>query len=456
MGGRLILDVSSLARWTGPPVGIARVEHALARRALRRPGTLLSFFDRAEGRFRSLKPEWAELVTGWLGAVDTGGEGRARSGWRALVPSRQPVVSWLERRRLLTRSPLLAGLADGLQRAILAPRRHGTPLRDAGGRRIAHVPADLALGEAVVPGPGDVLLSAGSDWFHLDAAQLGEMKRRHGFRYATLCYDLIPATHPQFFRKEDVRLVRDHWRRVLPLADLVVVNARCIAADLGRFCQDAGLPEPATAVLPLGFDPPPPGPAAAPLPAGLRAGHYALFVSTIEPRKGHALLLRAWRNLLRRGLPQRRGFQLVFVGRPGWMVEEVLQQLADPAPWDGSLLHLSGVAEAELDALYDGAAFCLYPSRYEGFGLPVIEAFARGKPVLASTGGAVPETVGGLAPCLDPEDAGAWEAALAEWIEHPASRDSVAVGIRAGFAHPDWDTAAAAILEAAAALTRRG
>ena len=61
-----------------------------------------------------------------------------------------------------------------------------------------------------------------------------------------------------------------------------------------------------------------------------------------------------------------------------------------------------------LAALYDGAAFCVYPSMYEGYGLPIVEAFARGKAVIASNRGSIPEIAAAFAPCLDPTDEEAW------------------------------------------------
>ncbi len=431
--------MSSLTRWTGPPVGIVRVEHALARAAQLRPGTALCVWDKGSRRFRALRPEWAELVLGWGGAIDAPAPRQSRL-------SRQPLFTALERVRLTSRTPGAATVAGWLQDALLAPRRHGHRQRDAAGQRIAHVPAELALGEDVGLGPQDVLFSAGSDWFHLDAAGLGGLKRRLGFKYAALCYDLIPITHPQFYSPADVALVTGHWRAALPLADLVITNARCIAADVVRFCRAEGLPPPETAVLPLGYDPPRAG--SEPLPASLADGRYALFVSTIEPRKGHSMLLRVWRRLLARGIPQRRRFHLVFVGRPGWMVDDVLADLASGAGLDGTVLHLTGLDDAALHALYAHAAFGLYPSQYEGFGLPVIEAFAHGKPVLASTGGALPETVAGACPCLPPDDEEAWETAMADWIEQPARLS----GFRPPRSHPGWAVAARAILDRAAAV----
>jgi len=448
MTGRLLLDVSSLLCWVGPPVGIARVEHALAMAALHRPNTELACYDPSTGRFRALNPVWRDRLLGWSAALDSHRPLPERRGPRLLRSGRQPIVAALERLRLTTRHQAVADAADRAQRAVLAIRPHRFSLTDAAGARIDHVPRDFALGEDLRPGPGDTLL-AGQAWFDRDPAVLVPMVQAAGFRYAALCFDLIPITHPQFFQPDIAKLFHTYWRGILPIANPVLVTAACIAEDVRRFWHANGAPAPRIRQCPLGYDPPPLG-TGAPLPDGPRPGHYALFVSTIEPRKGHATLLRVWRRLLARGIPQRSGFQLVFVGRPGWMVDDVLADLADPA-FRGNVLHLTGIDEAALNALYAGAAFCLYPSAYEGFGLPVIEAYARGKAVIASSGGALRQTVGGLSPCLDPGDDDAWEAAITTWIEHPEAIAAAEAHIRDRFAHPAWPEAAAAVLDAAAA-----
>lgn len=424
----LFLDISSLARWTGPPVGITRVEHALARAASGRSDTTLVVWDRQEAAFRTLRPEWTDALLGWHAALDVPDPAQS-------VFSRHRLFAVLERVRLT--DPRLASLAERAQDLLLALRPHGHRLRDAAGKRIAHLPPEMALGAPASLGAADTVLSAGSDWFHLDADFLASAKSRHRFRYACLCYDLIPITHPQFYRAEDVALVTRHWRRTLPIADRVIVNSAAIARDVARFCAAEAIPTPDLAILPLGYDKP--QTASALPPAPLRPGRYALFVSTIEPRKGHAMLLRVWRRLLARFLPQEQDFHLVFVGRPGWMVDAVL---ADLAAGIGHVHHLQGVGDIALAALYANAAFALYPSQYEGFGLPVIEALVRGKPVLASCGGALEETIAGAYPCLPPDDEAAWEATLAAWIiAPPPPPRSIAV--------TDWPTAAAAILASA-------
>jgi glycosyltransferase involved in cell wall biosynthesis len=338
---------------------------------------------------------------------------------------------------------------------VLALRRDNFPFADKHGQRLTMVPFDLAVGEDLAPGPEDVILSAGCDWIHKEAADLGALKRRAGFRLVVLCYDIIPLLHPEFFPAADVARFRAHWLATFPIADCVVFNARRIEADARAFCVAQGIRIGPTQVVQLGYEPPPRQDVPMRLRDGLEPGRFALFVSTIEPRKGHRLLVDAWRQLLARGVPQRQRFKLVFVGRRGWMVDALLREIDDAAAFDFTLRHYVDMDDDELAAHYRAAAFCLYPSVYEGFGLPIIEAFAHGKAVIASTGGAVPETVGGLSPCLDVADEAAWVALLERWIEDPQARAGDEARIRQSFAHARWEASATALLATAEATRLR-
>jgi glycosyltransferase involved in cell wall biosynthesis len=258
-----------------------------------------------------------------------------------------------------------------------------------------------------------------------------------------LCFDIIPLMFPQFYKPADVAIHRDYCHVAFPIADLVVFNSNTVAADVRAYCQANRLALGRTAVSALGADIRPAA-ADAPLPAGLEPEHYALLVSTIEPRKGHRLIYQAWLRLLEAGIPQRARFKLVFAGRIGWLVDDLVADLRGDPRLAGSLEILTDVDDDEVATLYRHAAFCLYPSRYEGYGLPVIEAFFDGKAVLASTGGAVPEVVGDLSPCLDPDDAAAWLDMLRLWIEQPGARATYVERIRASFHRPTWEQSAEA------------
>ena len=452
MTGRLILDVSSLLHWHGPPSGIARVEHALATAALFRSDAVVAFSNpMAEGpnQLRALNQVYRDVMLGWSGILDPDQPSPERATQHRFLTPGQPIVKLLERLRLTTHLRPLAWSLDMAQRVIVRALGQTDKLYGVGGGRFTTVPRTLGLAEVITPGPGDTVFSAGFGWTARGVSCI-KSARSKGARTAVLCYDLIPATHPHLYLPEVVDSFEIYWCQTFPLLDRVIVTADCIANDVRDFCRSRCLPIPEVVRLPLGYDPPDPPLAHPALPEGLQPGNYALLVSTIEPRKGHAMLLRAWRRLYDQGLPQRTGFRLVFVGRRGWMVETVMTDLADTTGHGGTVLHLRHVGEAMLEELYQGAAFCLYPSVYEGFGLPIIEAFARGKPVLASTGGAVAETAGALAPQLDPLDDAAWADAIGTWITDSAARGVYASRISAGFSHPSWPVAAADILDAAA------
>jgi glycosyltransferase involved in cell wall biosynthesis len=146
------------------------------------------------------------------------------------------------------------------------------------------------------------------------------------------------------------------------------------------------------------------GPGGTPV-LGLEPRSYLLFVGTVEPRKGIDTLLAAHAALRRQGHPELR---LVVAGPPGWGETPALDGPGVVAP--------GRVDEATLDALYRGAAALAVPSRSEGFGLPALEAMARGCPVVASAAGALPEVVGDAGVLVPPGDADALAGALARLL----------------------------------------
>ena len=135
---------------------------------------------------------------------------------------------------------------------------------------------------------------------------------------------------------------------------------------------------------------------------------YLLFVGSREPRKNLGTLLAAYRELLAGGAPP----PLVLVGPPGWGQEPDLAGLPE-----GSVHTLGYLGDAELARVVAGAAALAYPSWYEGFGLPALEALACGTPVVAGDVPALREVLGEQADLVDPRDAGALASALAKAIE---------------------------------------
>ncbi len=148
-------------------------------------------------------------------------------------------------------------------------------------------------------------------------------------------------------------------------------------------------------------------------------GGYSLSVSTIEPRKKIDKLLDAYGRLPMR---LRKRFPLVLIGHTGWKSERVHQQI-ERCCSEGWLTYLGFVPEADLPVLYASARLFVYPSQYEGFGLPVLEAMASGVPVITSCDPALLEVGGGTTLAVSPDDGDALLQAILKGLEDAGWRD---------------------------------
>jgi len=452
---RLVLELSTLARSGGQAVGIVRVVREIAAWAhAHRQDVCFALLDRRDAAPRQIRAEWTEQLLRGGALVDLSRQQRPQSERRPLrdrLPTamREPAL-WLrnprrrafmllERRRLTARSNALRRWIESLQGPLLSPRfRH--ELTDPQGGRRTLLPYDMAIGPAIDMTPQDILICLGSDWGDIDVRSLARLKAQRGFQIAIVIYDLIPLLYPQFYEPKNLVAFRLFFHAAIPLGDLVMFISRRSEQDAQDYARANGLALSKTYVFDLGADPP--REQQGRLPRGLAPGRYVLFVSTIEPRKGHRLLFEVWKRLRAEQVPQRHGFKLVFVGRRGWLVDVLLRELDAYTREDDSLLIMAGVPDTTLAALYRDAAFCLYPSLYEGYGLPIVEAFRYGRAVISSNGGALPEVVGEFSPCLDPSDQNAWHDMLRRWIENPAERRPFEDAIRTKFRHPTWPQAA--------------
>ena len=127
--------------------------------------------------------------------------------------------------------------------------------------------------------------------------------------------------------------------------------------------------------------------------------HFLLYVGTLEPRKNLRRLVRAARQVRRYGFPHK----LVLVGASGWQVDELHREV-EACGMKDDVLFTGYVPDDDLPALFSLATLFVFPSLYEGFGLPPIEAMACGTPVLSSNRSALPEICGDAAHLIDPED----------------------------------------------------
>ncbi|WP_270936625.1 glycosyltransferase [Falsiroseomonas oryzae] len=344
---RVVFDLSDLWSWFGTaraPTGIQRIQMEIAGAALGHAAGL------AEARLAVFRPE---------------------SGtWRELP--------WEAFRRL---AGLSRADADPFDPAWTESRAQVAALLDAA--------SDLAFPD------GAWLVNLGSSWwlpgYHL---AVRTARARHGVRYAALVHDTGPVTAPEYSEPAaSARFAR--WFAALGVqAELLLAISDATRRDMQALAPEAlpGLPTAPVHVLRPDVAPRPVATATLP---DLPAGPYALCVGTIEARKDHLFVLNAWLALLRRhgaAVPH-----LVLAGRAGFGAEPVLELLRRAPALTGRVTWLDAVPEATLAALYHGALFTICHSRHEGWGLPVTEALAHGKAVVAPAHSGLVEAGQGLA-----------------------------------------------------------
>lgn len=381
------------------------------------------------GRHRRLTPDEAAAL-----AADPRGQVRPR-------PRLHDLPEWVHRRWRQARWSL-PGKAVALANAELrelAARRRSTTDEPAGAD-------DLVL----------TAWPAGSVFLDLEAAQHDPALRsrllphllEQGVTPAVYVADVIPVLHPEWFDASLPVGFRAFLDAHLDHSRLFLFNSRCTQADLLRY-RDFIRPSArfATAVVGLGSDVPQDRPPPQPVDLPPGTGRVVLCVSTLEPRKNHNLLLDAF-DAIRSEHPD---VTLVLVGGEGWLSRSVTERIRSHPDYRTRLVWLQGVGDRQLDWLYERAHLAVMPSFYEGYGLPVAEALARGTVTLSSTGGALPEAADGHAELFDPHDLDALVALLRHHLADDAHHQKAKASL-AGYRPPTWSDAAARTVAALDAL----
>jgi glycosyltransferase involved in cell wall biosynthesis len=276
------------------------------------------------------------------------------------------------------------------------------------------------------------------------------LRRRYAPPAAVFVHDLAFKVRPREVPWQQRAYFGALLGRSLRGAAAVLVPSEATRRDLIDRYRIDGL-ESKIAIIPLGVTSDAP---AAPLPDRLEPG-YILAVGTIEPRKNYPRLLAAYRRLRHDSVPiligNRPGVpDLVIVGRPGWAYGDTLERIkAEPG-----VRYLGHVDDAMLSALYRSAAVLAFPSLYEGFGLPLLEAMAHGVPAVVGNAGALPELADGAAVPVDPEDVTSIAGGLERLLADAALREKLGGEGRRRAADFTWERSAAATREVLRRIAR--
>lgn len=418
------LHVTASYFWTRPPVGVIRVERELFA-ALERRGMDLRYCIFVGGELyevpanamadqaaRQDSPDTPAALTILGNALREG----AKAMFQTLARDYRRMDAALDNFRVLRR-----------RMKHRRPRRPAFPL------------AKLAR--------GDKFISVGID-ANLDYRRLFSMvTREKGCELIGFCHDLIPVTHPEYCGPGDKAKMTEYFSDLFRFSSLVFCNSECTKNDVLDFVKSIEYGPPKIDVLRLGFS----------LPITVKLDidptfecpdtPYILFVSTIDRRKNHRILYNVY-NMIARHADFDKLPTICSVGMGGTAVDGLMDDLALNDRISGKFLFRTDVSDATLAALYRNALFCIYPSLYEGWGLPVSEALAFGKAVIASDAGALGEASQGCALHLCPYDTHAWRDAILRMATDGDWRHMWEERARAGFQLHDWDHAARTMWDA--------
>ncbi len=256
----------------------------------------------------------------------------------------------------------------------------------------------------IEPTSGDCFVIAGAFWIYPHYDLIKNLRQR-GVTFCLFIHDLIQINNPEYVEKGVGPVFRRALVDSLVLANFVLTNSEYVAQDVRTFMRTRLNFEIPAVAVPLATELQPTSCADAkigPEVVEIAKSEYVLCVSTIEIRKNHMYMIKIWERLIKDydgKIPN-----LVFVGKIGWQVDQLFSHLAASDYLGGRLYIFNSISDAALSHLYENCLFTMFPSFAEGFGLPVGESLAYGKPCLVSNRSSMPEVGGNLARYFDPDD----------------------------------------------------
>jgi glycosyltransferase involved in cell wall biosynthesis len=266
----------------------------------------------------------------------------------------------------------------------------------------------------------------------------------------SIIYDLIPLRLPALF--PDHAMFREQIRRVCERSSALIAISDCTKRDLIDLMDIE--PDRVHVVYPgrpHDGQRPRPDQIAAVMERYAIKGAYILYVGSMGPHKNVVTLLRAYEQARLAG---RLSASLVLAGGTEWGGKTL--DLLESLKFKQDVIVTGFVPDEELPALYAGADLFVFPSLYEGFGLPVLEAMAYGKATIVSKGGALPEAVGSAGISVDPDDVDAFAEAIAHVLEDTSRRESMEQASLAQAEKFSWEASAMALACLMARTAGRG
>ena len=268
-----------------------------------------------------------------------------------------------------------------------------------------------------------ILAFLGANWNDPKIMEVGRRHRQSGGQVVQMIYDLIPHTAPEYFNQGLARAFDEFLAGTPDYVTKFTCISDWTASDLQTYIATIPNYQPSIHTTPLAHEfaghprnQANQAPSDKTLLTIAKSAGFVLCVGTIEIRKNGANLLRAWLKVI---AEHRNPPTLVFAGKFGWKTDEFNSILANNPQLAEYVTLINNPTDQDLAFLYQKCRFNVYPSLYEGWGLPVGEAAWFGKFSLTSSATSLPEVCGDLVDYVDPKDVSSMSQKLIELINHP-------------------------------------
>lgn len=437
-------DITTTMSWGGAHVGITRVEREIAKRAIKYSANPIAhcFYHANTRSYYVLDREFAHalLEDGWWIDLD--------------VTKNLPVSSLGQKKDFFSLSlgqrisengkliNLLNDLSSSLSLAEVLNYRDKNPLIPVNTPSgVVFFTIDKIVAGVLPLNDNAWIINGGLDWEHKDIRKIRRLKEKHKFKYVAILYDIIPLLFPHYVVPFYVDLLKRYFGELFWTADFGLCISSATRSDVEKHLSDWRMPDLPLSDWQLGSDLPS---SLEPtrLPKSLRKRPFLLYVSTIEPRKSHRTIVEAFeRAVIDGGVSAEAA--CVFVGRVGWNSDNLIQEIQNNPSLQDRIILMSGISDSELLELYKNARFVVFPSRYEGYGLSLVEAMALGKACISGDAGSLRE-VGRDAPLyIDPIDIPAWSSAISMAFSDDEMIASLSLASRTRYEPVTWDQSAA-------------
>jgi glycosyltransferase involved in cell wall biosynthesis len=366
---RTWIDLTELAAWEGRLTGVPRVMNELSNRFSKEDDCIFVTWNGSLEGYQSIDYR----------AVDDGSNGTSQPP----LPTDQSV------RKL---SGVISAAKSLKQQSRIANKAFIVPEKIARKLLVTKPSLESQPNQTVQPEKGDKLLVL-ADWHGSDRAFVEYLVglKKAGVSLVQMSYDLLPIVTPQYSGHATESLTY-YTKTIYPLCDLILAISEHTKKDITVWLEKNTLKVPKIEVIRLGDDfelaePTKPSD----IYFSSKVTDFILCVGTIEARKNHALLYYTYK------LAKQRNVQLpnlVIVGRRGWKSDDVYELMTSDPQIKEKFIILEKANDEELSWLYKNCLFSIYPSFYEGWGLPIAESIAYGTPCICSNTSSMPEVAG--------------------------------------------------------------